>query len=97
MVVEQLPKVAEAVASPLSNIDNMTVYGSDGGSKLVADMMQSINQISEGVGLNIPDLLASTLTGRAMATGMKQADVTKEVTTEKVEDVTPEVTTEDAE
>ena len=97
MIVEQLPKVAEAVASPLSNIDNMTVYGSDGGSKIVADMMQSINQISEGVGLNIPDLLASTLTGRAMATGMKQADVTKEVTTEKVDDVTPEVTTEDAE
>lgn len=88
---------AEAVASPLSNIDNMTVYGSDGGSKLVGDMMQSINQISEGVGLNIPDLLASTLTGRAMATGLKQADVTKEVTTEKVDDVTPEVTTEDAE
>lgn len=88
---------AEAVASPLSNIDNMTVYGSDGGSKLVGDMMQSINQISEGVGLNIPDLLASTLTGRAMATGLKQADVTKEVTTEKVADVTPEVTTEDAE
>lgn len=88
---------AEAVASPLSNIDNMTVYGSDGGSKLVGDMMQSINQISEGVGLNIPDLLASTLTGRAMATGSKQADVTKEVTTEKVDDVTPEVTTEDAE
>lgn len=97
MIVEQLPKVAEAVASPLSNIDNMTVYGSDGGSKLVGDMMQSINQISEGVGLNIPDLLASTLTGRAMATGSKQADVTKEVTTEKVDDVTPEVTTEDAE
>lgn len=97
MIVEQLPKVAEAVASPLSNIDNMTVYGSDGGSKLVGDMMQSINQISEGVGLNIPDLLASTLTGRAMATGSKQADVTKEVTTEKVADVTPEVTTEDAE
>lgn len=88
---------AEAVASPLSNIDNMTVYGSDGGSKLVGDMMQSINQISEGVGLNIPGLLASTLTGRAMATGLKQADVTKEVTTEKVDDVTPEVTTEDAE
>lgn len=76
---------AEAVASPLSNIDNMTVYGSDGGSKLVGDMMQSINQISEGVGLNIPDLLASTLTGRAMATGSKQADVTKEVTTEDAE------------
>lgn len=92
-----LREKAEAVASPLSNIDNMTVYGSDGGSKLVGDMMQSINQISEGVGLNIPDLLASTLTGRAMATGLKQADVTKEVTTEKVDDVTPEVTTEDAE
>lgn len=88
---------AEAVASPLSNIDNMTVYGSDGGSKLVGDMMQSINQISEGVGLNIPDILASTLTGRAMATGLKPADVTKEVTTEKVDDVTTEVTTEDAE
>ena len=97
MIVEQLPKVAEAVASPLSNIDNMTVYGSDGDSKLVSDMMQSINQISEGVGLNIPDLLASTLTGRAMATGMKQADVTKEVTTEKSDNVTPEVTTGDIE
>ena len=97
MIVEQLPKVAEAVASPLSNIDNMTVYGSDGGSKIVADMMQSINQISEGVGLNIPDLLASTLTGRAMATGIKQADVTKEITTEKSDDVTPEVTLDDAE
>lgn len=34
---------------------------------------------------------------RAMAAGMEQADVTKEVTTEKSGDVTKEVTTEDAE
>ena len=33
-----------------------------------------MDQVSRGMGLNIADLLSATLTGRAMANGLKQVD-----------------------
>lgn len=78
MVLKALPEIAKAVATPLGNIDHMTVYGADGGSKLVGDVMQSMDQVSKGMGLNIADLLSATLTGRAMANGLKQANIVAE-------------------
>ena len=60
MVLEALPKMTAAAAAPLSNIDNMTVYGSDGGSKIVGDVMQTTNQVTEALkanGIDVADLL----------------------------------------
>lgn len=61
MVLEVLPKMTAAAAAPLSNIDNMTVYGSDGGSKIVGDVMQTTNQVTEALkanGIDVADMLA---------------------------------------
>lgn len=70
MVLKAMPEVTAAAAAPLANIDNMTVYGSDGGSKLVGDVMQSTNQIMESFkanGIDIPSMLTSLLGAKTVA------------------------------
>lgn len=74
MIVNVLPKIAEALAAPLNNIDNMTVYGSDGGSKLIGDMMQSMDQVSKGMGLDIPNMLNAAITGNAIGRGISNTN-----------------------
>ena len=65
MVVEKLPDIAKAVSEPLSKVDSITMYGEGNGSKMIGDIMTSMDQISTGLGINVPDLIKSTLTGRA--------------------------------
>lgn len=68
MVLNILPQMTAAAAAPLSNIDNMTVYGSDGGSKMVGDVMQTTNQVFEGLkanGIDVSGLLTGFLGGKA--------------------------------
>lgn len=64
MVLKVLPQMTAAAASPLANVDNMTIYGSDGGSKMVGDVMQTTNQVFEGLkanGIDISSLLKGFL------------------------------------
>lgn len=86
MVVKALPEIAKAVAEPLNNIDSITMYGEGNNSKMVGDIMTSMNQITNGLGMNVQDLISATLTGRAMANGIKQAETIteNEQTTEKL-------------
>lgn len=86
MVVKALPEIAKAVAEPLNNVDSITMYGEGNNSKMVGDIMTSMNQITNGLGMNVKDLISATLTGRAMANGIKQAEtiVTNEQSTEKM-------------
>lgn len=86
MVVKALPEIAKAVAEPLNNVDNITMYGEGNNSKMVGDIMTSMNQITNGLGMNVQDLISATLTGRAMANGIKQAETIteNEQTTEKL-------------
>ena len=65
MVVEKLPDIAKAVSEPLSKVNSITMYGEGNGSKMIGDIMTSMDQISTGLGINVPDLIKSTLTGRA--------------------------------
>lgn len=73
MLVNVLPEIAKNVAAPLSNVDKITMYGEGNSGKMVGDIMTSMNQITNGMGLDIKDLIQATLTGRAM--GRAQADV----------------------
>lgn len=61
MYFNALPKVAESVAKPLNNVQNITMYGEGNNSKLVEDITKGINQImsgiSEGTGLDIKSLI----------------------------------------
>lgn len=68
MVLNTLPEMTAAAAAPLANIDNLTVYGSDGGSKMVGDVMQTTNQVFEGLkanGIDVSSMLAGFLGGKA--------------------------------
>lgn len=68
MVLNALPEMTAAAAAPLANIDNMTVYGSDAGSKLVGDVMQTTNQVFEGLkanGVDVSSMLAGFIGGKA--------------------------------
>lgn len=78
MVVKALPEIAKAVAEPLNNVDSITMYGEGNNSKMVGDIMTSMNQITNGLGMNVQDLISATLTGRAMANGIKQAETIDE-------------------
>lgn len=73
MLVNVLPEIAKNVAAPLSNVDKITMYGEGNSGKMVGDIMTSMNQITNGMGLDIKDLIQATLTGRAM--GRAQADI----------------------
>ncbi len=41
--------------------------------------MTTMDKTTEGLGLNVRDLISATLTGRAMSTGLLTAQETKEV------------------
>lgn len=61
MVVDKLPEIARAVAEPLTKVDKITMYGEGNASKMVGDIMQSIDQVSQGAGFDIRQLLAGAL------------------------------------
>lgn len=65
MYFDALPKVAESIAAPLSNIDKITMYGEGNTSKLVEDITKSVAQISAGlgdsVGINMKDILGKVV------------------------------------
>ncbi|MBO5179048.1 MAG: flotillin family protein [Clostridia bacterium] len=69
MTLAALPKVAEAVAAPLGNVDKITMYGDGNSTKLVQEMITNMTQafsgIQESTGLNVPQLLAGFLSGKA--------------------------------
>ena len=60
MILQTLPKMTEAAAAPLANVDTLTMYGEGNGSKLVGDVMKTTNQIMEGLaanGINVIDII----------------------------------------
>ena len=83
MLVNVLPEIAKAVATPLANVDSITMYGEGNSGKMVGDIMTSMNQITNGMGLDIRDLIQATLTGRAtgQAIAQSQQELTKVVET----------------
>lgn len=84
MLVKALPDVAKAVATPLANVDSITMYGSDNSAKMVGDIMTTMDQVTKGMGLDVKDLITATLTGRKMGEAMS------ETIAESAIDVTPE-------
>lgn len=49
MYLEKLPEVAKNVASPLNNVDSIKMYGDGNNTKMISDITQSLNQITDGV------------------------------------------------
>lgn len=80
MLVKALPDIAKAVATPLSNVDSITMYGEGNSSKMVGDIMTTMNQVTSGMGLDVKELITATLTGRRMGEALAESAI----------DVTPE-------
>nr|WP_228065029.1 flotillin domain-containing protein [Streptococcus cuniculi] len=67
MVVNVLPEIAKNVAAPLTNVDSITMYSEGNSAKMVGDVMNTMSQVTEGMGIDIKELITATLTGRAIA------------------------------
>lgn len=69
MAMNALPKIVANAAAPLERVDKIVVYGDGGTTKLIGDVMNSTNQIVEGVkeatGLDITSLFSGYLGGKA--------------------------------
>lgn len=68
MFFNALPEIAKNVASPLNNVDSITMYGSGNTAKMVEDITKATNQIttgfSEGLGFDVKSMLAGFLGGK---------------------------------
>lgn len=84
MLVKALPDIAKAVATPLANVDSITMYGEGNSSKMVGDIMTTMDKVTKGMGLDVKDLITATLTGRKMGEAMGGAIADSAI------DVTPE-------
>ena len=68
MYFNAMPRIAEAVASPLANIDSITMYGEGNQAKMVQDITTTMNQIMSGIkdstGIDPQSLLAGFVGGK---------------------------------
>lgn len=62
---EQLPAIAGAIASPMAQIDKITMYGEGNTAKLTGDIMTTLNQVNDGLkgstGIDIQSILGGVL------------------------------------
>lgn len=68
MIMNALPEIAKNVATPLSNVDSITMYGEGNSTKLVEDIVSSTTQVSNGMlnglGIDLRSLLAGFVGGK---------------------------------
>ncbi|MBQ7386850.1 MAG: flotillin family protein, partial [Clostridia bacterium] len=66
-----LPEVVKHAAAPLAQTDKIVMYGDGNSSKLVRDVMNSSNQIMEGMkestGIDLGALITGFVGGKAAA------------------------------
>ena len=69
MYFQAMPKIAQAVAEPLANVDSITMYGEGNQAKMVQDITNTMTQIMSGVkdatGIDPSALLAGFIGGKA--------------------------------
>ncbi len=69
MYLNALPEVVKNAASPLAQTDRIVMYGDGNSTKMVKDVMNSANQIMEGVkestGIDLANILAGFAGGKA--------------------------------
>ena len=71
MIMQALPEIAKNVAEPLGRVDRITMYGEGNSAKLVGDIVNSTNQITEGIsagmGIDLKSLLVGALGSRILS------------------------------
>ena len=61
MLLSALPDIVKAASDPLNKVGSITMYGDGNSTRLVKDVMTTVNQVSEGVGLDIPGLISQVM------------------------------------
>jgi flotillin len=69
MVIEKLPEIAQAVAMPISAIDKVNIYGSDG---------SGVSQMSN----NVPVIIKQTMDVVSSTTGVNMSEIMEKTTLE---------------
>lgn len=87
MYLDALPEVVKNAAAPLTRTDKIVMYGDGNSTKVVRDVMNSANQIMEGVkestGIDLSGLIAGFASGKAaLGTSVKKDDSESEVAPE---------------
>lgn len=76
MYLAALPEVVKNAAEPLTKTDKIVMYGDGNSTKIVRDVMNSANQVMEGVkestGIDITSLLAGVVGGKIAASADKK-------------------------
>ena len=77
MYFKALPDVAAAIASPLANVDSITMYGEGNSAKMVADITNSLSQVNAGLGetmgLDLRQMLGALVGAKVVAPTVEQA------------------------
>ena len=76
MYLQALPEVVKNAAQPLAQTDKIVMYGDGNSTKLIKDVMQSSNQVIEGLeeatGLDVKSLISGFMGGKAAATESRE-------------------------
>ena len=69
MYFKALPEVVKNAATPLENVDRITMYGDGNNTKLMKDIMNTVNQVTDGLkestGVDLSAVLSGFLAGKA--------------------------------
>lgn len=67
MVINKLPEIASAVAKPLENVDNITMYDPNGTTKLLENTTAGIDQVfkaTSATGVDLKSLISAYIGGK---------------------------------
>ncbi len=67
MYFKAMPEIAKNIAEPLAKVDKITMYGDGNSSKLMKDIMNTLNQVTDGMKESTGIDLGSVLAGFAGA------------------------------
>ncbi|MBQ9140364.1 MAG: flotillin family protein [Lachnospiraceae bacterium] len=78
MYFKALPEVVKNAATPLEKVDRITMYGDGNNTKLIKDIMNTVNQVTDGLkestGVDLTAVLSGFLAGKTL-TGQDSVNV----------------------
>ena len=77
MYFKALPEVVKNAATPLTNVDRITMYGDGNSAKLMKDIMGTVTQVTDGLkestGVDLTAVLSGFLGGKVASSKEKDA------------------------
>ncbi len=71
MYFKALPEVVKNAAMPLEKVDKITMYGDGNNTRLMKDIMNTVNQVTDGLkestGVDLSSILSGFLAGKALS------------------------------